>query len=145
MSDPDETINQPINLTINMASVQDDGYTFQTKTLTNLPTEMLTHILENASLKDALSFGQTNRDAFDVVSETQILQIALALRNSSQNLIHNFLFRGYVNPVIPFFQAPKNFVETKRKITYAVASSMTGLISFPLVQMAHTPCQMDSL
>ena len=68
MSDPDETINQPINLTINMASVQDDGYTFQTKTLTNLPTEMLTHILENASLKDALSFGQTNRDAFDVVS-----------------------------------------------------------------------------
>ena len=29
---------------------------------------MLTHILENASLKDALSFGQTNRDAFRVVS-----------------------------------------------------------------------------
>ena len=51
-----------------MASVQDDGYTFQTKSLTDLPLEMLTHILENASLKDALSFGQTNRDAFNAVS-----------------------------------------------------------------------------
>ena len=51
-----------------MASVQDDGYTFQTKSLTDLPLEMLTHILENASLKDALSFGITNRDAFNAVS-----------------------------------------------------------------------------
>jgi len=51
-----------------MASVQDDGYTFQTKSVTDLPTEMLTHILENSSLKDALSFGITNRDAFNAVS-----------------------------------------------------------------------------
>ena len=103
MSDPDETINQPINLTINMASVQDDGYTFQTKTLTNLPTEMLTHILENASLKDALSFGQTNRDAFDVVSRNPNFANRACTKEFFSNLIHNFLFRGYVNPVIPNF------------------------------------------
>ena len=51
-----------------MASVENDGYTFQTKSVTDLPLEMLTRILENSSLKDALSFGQTNRDAFRVVS-----------------------------------------------------------------------------
>ena len=51
-----------------MASVDEDGYTFQTTSVTDLPIEMLTHILENSSLKDALSFGMTNRDAFNAVS-----------------------------------------------------------------------------
>ena len=51
-----------------MASVNEDGYTFQTTSVTDLPKEILTHILENSSLKDALSFGITNRDAFNVVS-----------------------------------------------------------------------------
>lgn len=51
-----------------MASVEDDGYAFQAKSLTTLPVEMLTRVLENASLEDALRFGQTNRDAFGVVS-----------------------------------------------------------------------------
>ena len=51
-----------------MASVNEDGYTFQTTSVTDLPIEMLTHILENSSLKDALSFGMTNRDAFNAVS-----------------------------------------------------------------------------
>ena len=51
-----------------MDSVENEGYTFQTTNVTDLPTEMLTHILENSSLKDALSFGQTNRDAFNAVS-----------------------------------------------------------------------------
>ena len=54
-----------------MASVEEDGYTFQTTSVTDLPIEMLTLILENSSLKDALSFGITNRknrDAFNAVS-----------------------------------------------------------------------------
>ena len=51
-----------------MASVDEDGYTFQTTSVTDLPKEMLTYILENSSLKDALSFGITNRDAFNAVS-----------------------------------------------------------------------------
>ena len=51
-----------------MASVNEDGYVFQTTSVTDLPIEMLTHILENSSLKDALSFGMTNRDAFNAVS-----------------------------------------------------------------------------
>ena len=51
-----------------MASVNEDGYTFQTTSVTDLPMEMLTHILEKSPLKDALSFGIANRDAFNVVS-----------------------------------------------------------------------------
>ena len=51
-----------------MASVNEDGYTFQTTSVTDLPKEMLTHILEKSPLKDALSFGIANRDTFNVVS-----------------------------------------------------------------------------
>ena len=51
-----------------MASVNEDGYVFQTTSVTDLPIEMLTHILENSSLKDALSFGIANRDTFNAVS-----------------------------------------------------------------------------
>jgi len=53
-----------------MASVEEDGYTFQTTSVTDLPIEMLTHILEKSPLKDALSFGIANRDTFNVVSRT---------------------------------------------------------------------------
>ena len=128
-----------------MASVENDGYTFQTKSVTDLPLEMLTHILENASLKDALSFGQTNRDAFRVVSRNPNFANRACTKEFFRSLTQDFLLRGYVTLVIPNLnQAQKNIVETKRKITYAVASSMTGLTSFPLVQMAHTPSQMDS-
>ena len=51
-----------------MASVEEDGYTFQTTNVTDLPKEMLTHILEKSPLKDALSFGIANRDTFNAVS-----------------------------------------------------------------------------
>ena len=51
-----------------MASVDEDGYTFQTTSVTDLPIEMLDLLLEKSSLKDALSFGIANRYAFNVVS-----------------------------------------------------------------------------
>ena len=79
-----------------MASVDEDGYTFQTTSVTDLPIEMLTHILENSSLKDALSFGIANRDAFNVVSRNPNFANAHAKRNSSQSLIQNTLSKGYV-------------------------------------------------
>ena len=128
-----------------MASVEDDGYAFQAKSLTTLPVEMLTRVLENVSLEDAMRFGQTNREAFAVVSRNPNFQIAPVPRNFFRILTQDLPLRGYVDPVITCLKrAQKNFVETKRKITYVGASSMTGLTSSPLVQMGRTPSQMDS-
>ena len=124
-----------------MASVNEDGYTFQTTSVTDLPIEMLTHILENSSLKDALSFGMTNRDAFNAVSRNPNFAKRACTKEFFTKPDKNDSIERICDPDNTEFKSnSEKFCrgggggggggggETKPKITFAVASLITGLI-----------------
>ena len=110
-----------------MASVNEDGYVFQTTSVTDLFKEMLSHILGLVSVLKTQQIWNTQIEILSMtVSKTRISRNALALRNFAQSMNTRHSINKICDPDNTEFESSmKNFVETKRKITFAVASLIT--------------------